>query len=190
MTDSEQQPTADERRFLESQGMKEAEPGRWVSDFQASDPQTREMLDGMNAEEHERLDLLSRSGRVQNEFELEQSGAGGTVSIQQLIADNTPQDDGILSVFVAVKDASTQAFEALDADAIERGLEDAVDAYDQLFPPDYVAIALRKLGVRCRAIELHPDHVYPDQLDSADYPGFRIAVIHFPGAERHWLDKV
>ncbi len=61
--------------------------------------------------------------------------------------------------------------------------------YDEMLPPDVTAVALRKLGVRCKTILANPENTGHEGPDPLDYPGFRAAVMHFPGAKRTWLDR-
>jgi hypothetical protein len=132
-------PTAEDRRFLESQGMVEVEPGRWVGASELH-------LPGMSA-----------------------AAAPG------------------LSIYVAVKPSSAEAFDGLDPEALEAGLERAMDQYPNMMPPDLLAVTLRKLGIKCKAIETDPasSGSGPDPLT---YPGFRAVLVEFPGARRTWLD--
>src|SRR5687767_387422 len=76
------QPPAEDVEFLKSKGMTEIEPGRWVSEWQGSDPDIEEFFDNLGPEGKEQLDLLARAGRVQNEFDQEQSGAGVAANLQ------------------------------------------------------------------------------------------------------------
>lgn len=137
MTSSDK-PTAEDRRFLESQGMVEIEPGRWIGapDFQLPEASATELRG--------------------------------------------------LSVFVAVKASSAGAFEALDAGALEDGMSRAMDQYPNMLPPDLVAVTLRKLDIKCKAVETDPAGT--NEPDPRSHPGFRAALIHFPGARRVWLD--
>jgi hypothetical protein len=74
-TNMSDQPSEDDLRFLKGMGMIEVEPGRWSSGWQGSDPAMQEWFDGLGGAGEEQLDLLMRAERVQNEFDLEQSGA-------------------------------------------------------------------------------------------------------------------
>lgn len=132
-------PTAEDRKFLESQGMVEVEPGRWVGapDFQQPDTNTA----------------------------------------------------GELSVFVAVKPTSADDFSAIDAGVLEDALNRAADQYPNMLAPDLMAVTLRKLGIKCKAIELNPAEAGPEGPDPRSYPGFRAVLIQFPGARRIWLDS-
>lgn len=131
-------PTAEDRRFLESKGMVEVEPGRWIG---APDFQLPESLDA----------------------------------------------PGDVAVFVAVKPSSAEAFETLDPGALEAGLSRSMDQYPNMLPPDLVAVTLRKLDIKCKTIELGTAGA--EEPDPRSYPGFRAALIHFPGARRVWLDS-
>lgn len=134
-------PTAEDRRFLESQGMVEVEPGRWVGapDFQLPD-------------------AISHA-------------------------------PGELSVFVAVKPSSVDDFAALDGAVLEDSLNRAADQYPNMLAPDLMAVTLRKLGIKCKAIELNPAETGPEGPDPRSYPGFRAVLVQFPGARRIWLDS-
>lgn len=92
-----------------------------------------------------------------------------------------------LSVFVAVKPSSEEAFESLDPATLENGLSRAMDQYPNMLPPDLVAVTLRKLDIKCKTIELGT--AGNEEPDPRSYPGFRAALIHFPGARRVWLDS-
>ncbi|HEX9226001.1 MAG TPA: hypothetical protein VF885_05015 [Arthrobacter sp.] len=137
---SNDKPSAEDLRFLESQGMVEVEPGRWVG-----------------------------------APELQLPGAGDT-------------RDG-LSVFVAVKPTSADAFAALDPAVIEDSLNRAADQYPNMLAPDLMAVTLRKLGIKCKAIETNPAEAGPGGPDPRDFPGFLAVLIEFPGARRIWLDS-
>ena len=186
----EQKPTEDELRFLAEMGMTEVEPGRWTSGWQASDPDMQEWLDSQGPEGEERLDLLMRAGRVQNEFDLEQTGAKSAVSVQRIQEGALVQEHGsLMAVFVAVKKTSVEDFEALDSDEIQRKVEEVMAQYDEMLPPDLTAVALRKLGIKCRTILANPENTGPGGPESLGHPGFRAAVMHFPGAKRTWIEQ-
>lgn len=92
-------------------GMTEVEPGRWMSGWQGRGPGMQEWLDDLGSEGEEQLDLLIRAGRVQNEFDLEQSGASGAVNVQRIesgpLANTPPPEQDahgpVLTAFVAVR---------------------------------------------------------------------------------------
>lgn len=185
-----QQPTEDELRFLAEMGMTEVEPGRWSSGWQGSDPDIQEWLDSQGAEGEERLDLLMRAGRVQNEFDLEQTGAETAVSVQRIREEASNEEHGSrMAVFVSVKKTSVEDFEALDSDEIQRKIEEVMAQYDEMLPPDLTAVALRKLGIKCRTILANPENTGPGGQDSLSSPGFRAAIMHFPGAKRTWIEQ-
>lgn len=180
----EQQPTDDELRFMAEMGLTEVEPGRWVSGWQGSDPDIQEWLDSQGSEGQEQLDLLMRVGSVQNEFELDQSGAQSAVSVQRI------QENGsLMAVFVAVKRTSVEDFEALGRGAIQSKVEQVMAHYDEMLPPDLTAVALRKLGIKCKTILANPENTGPEGPDLLDYSGFRAAVMHYPGAKWTWIDS-
>ncbi len=104
----EQQPTGDEQRFMAEMGMTEVEPGRWLSGWQGSDPDIQEWLDSQGSEGEEQLDLVMRAGRVQNEFELEQTGAQSAVSVQHIPNEGLEEHGSLMAVFVAVKKTSVE----------------------------------------------------------------------------------
>lgn len=188
-------PSEEELRFLQEMGMVEVEPGRWVSGGQGSDPETQAMFDGLDGAAKEQLDLMMRAGRVQNEFTLEQSG-GISAASTSVIDDGPPKEapfpkhgEVALAVFVAIKDSSARDFDALDGESIEEALDAVFAKFEVLPPPDAIAIALRQLGVRSRAIHINPHTAGADEgPDPRDNPGYRPALIHFPGAKRFWLD--
>jgi hypothetical protein len=93
------------------------------------------------------------------------------------------------SVFTAIAPSSAAAFDALDADALEAGLERAAGQYPNMLAPDLMAVTLRKLGIKCKAIELDPAEAGPEGPDPRTFPGFRPALIQLPGARRTWLDS-
>ncbi|MFM9431999.1 hypothetical protein [Arthrobacter sp. MP_2.3] len=183
----DQQPTDDEKRFMANMGMTEVEPGRWLSGWEGSDPDIQEWLDSQGDEGQEQLDLAMRAGRVQNEFDLEQTGAQSAVSVQKIPSD-LEEHTSLMAVFVAVKKDSVDDFEALEGDEIQRKVEEVMEQYDEMLPPDLTAVALRKLGIKCKTILTNPENTGPDGPDPLDYPGFRAAVMHFPGAKRIWID--
>jgi hypothetical protein len=193
MSDKDQ-PTEEKLRFIKEMGMTEVEPGRWSTGWQGSDPDMQEWIDNLGGAGEEQLDLLIRAGRVQNEFDLEQGGAASASSVQLIsqgpLADSPPLEHGevALAVFVAIKESSCEEFDALDGETIESGLDDVFEQYETLPPPDGIAAALRKLGVRSKSIYLDPHTCGAERPDPRDYPGFRAALIHFPGARRIWLD--
>jgi hypothetical protein len=184
----ENQPTDEDLRFMADMGMTEVEPGRWVSGWQGSDPDIQEWIDSQGPQDQEQLDLLMRAGRVQNEFDLEQTGAQSAVSVQHIPSDTIEEHATLMPVFVAVKKTSAAAFDALEEDEIQRKVEEVMAQYDEMLPPDLTAVALRKLGIKCKTILTNPENVGPEGPDPSGYPGFRAAVMHFPGAKRTWID--
>jgi hypothetical protein len=185
---SSNQPTEDERRFLESQGLREVEPGRWLSDFEASDPETQHLADNMSAADREYIDLVMRAGRVTTEFDMEQSGEDSAVHVQTLSPDHEEHAEVGLAVFVAVRPDSAEAFDALDGETVEDGLNDMLDRFEVMPPPDALAATLRRLGIKCKTVEENPHYTGPEGPDRRFYAGFRLAVMHFPGGQRYWLD--
>ncbi|MCO4263759.1 hypothetical protein NG697_12640 [Pseudarthrobacter sp. MDT3-26] len=190
------QPTEEELRFLKEMGMTEVEPGRWSSAWQGSGPGMQEWLDDLGDEGEEQLDLLMRAGRVENEFKMEQGGAGATASVQRIttgplvdaqpLEDHTPVD---LAVFAAIRDSSTYDLDDLKGDDIEATLDQVREEYPLLTPADAIAVALRKLGIKSKAIRIDAHTAGPDEgPNPRDYPGFRAVLLHFPGARRIWLD--
>lgn len=67
-------------------------------------------------------------------------------------------------------------------------VEETMAQYDEMLPPDLIAVALRKLGIRCKTILDNPESTGPEGPNPLDYPGFRAAVMHFPGSKRAWID--
>lgn len=132
-------PTAEDRQFLEAQGMVEIEPGRRVG-----------------------------------APELHLPGGGDSLAT--------------LSVFVAVKPTSAEAFTALAPQVLEDALNRAADQYPNMLAPDLMAVSLRKLGIKCKAIEVNPATAGPEGPDTRSYQGFLGALIEFPGARRTWLE--
>lgn len=178
-------------------GMTEVEPGRWVSGWQGSDQATQELFDSLGWEGKEQLDLLARAGRVQNEFDREQSGAAVGSSVQLINEGSLADAAGApeehfqveLAVFVAVKESSANDLDALKGDTIEVAFDEAFMKYPTLPPSDAIAVALRKLGIKAKTIDIDAHTAGPDEgPDPRDYPGFRTVLIHFPGALRMWMD--
>lgn len=193
---AKKQPTEEELRFLQEMGMTEVEPGRWSSAWQGSDPGMQEWLDDLGSEGEEQLDLLVRAGRAENEFKMDQTGTDAVVSVQRItagpLADAPPLEEHgevALAVFVGIRESSAERLDALDAESIDAALEEVFENYETLPPPDAVAVALRKLGIKGKAININPHTVGPyEGPDPRDYPGFRAVLMHFPGAKRIWLD--
>jgi hypothetical protein len=189
------QPTEEELRFLKEMGMTEVEPGRWSSGWQGSDPGMQGWLDDLGGEGEEQLDLLMRAGRVENEVKMEQTGAGAVASVQRItsgpLADAPPFEDHTpvdLAVFVAVRDSSAYDLDELRGDTIETTLGQVREEYPALTPADAIAVALRKLGIKSKAIRIDAHTAGPDEgPNPRDYPGFRAVLLHFPGAKRIWL---
>lgn len=190
------QPTEEELRFLKEMGMTEVEPGRWSSGWQGSDSGMQGWLDDLGDEGEEQLDLLMRAGRVENEFKMEQGGAGAMASVQRIttgpLADAPPlgeHGEVALAVFVGIRESSVYDFDALKGDTIEETLDQVREEYPALTPSDAIAVALRKLGIKSKAIRIDAHTAGPDEgPDPRDYPGFRAALLHFPGAQKIWLD--
>ncbi|WP_157359195.1 hypothetical protein [Arthrobacter sp. Soil782] len=178
--------------------MTEVEPGRWSSGWQGSDPDMDSWFEELGSEGQEQLDLLTRAGRVQNEFDMEQSSSGAAVSVQNItegpLADTPPFDDGEhtqveLAVFVAIKESSVKDFDSITGDTIEATLNRVRKEYPLLSPSDAIAVALRKLGIKSKAIHIDAHTAGPDEgPDPRDYPGFRAVLMHFSGGQRFWLD--
>lgn len=188
-------PSDEDLRFLNEMGMVEVEPGRWVSGWQGSDPEMQAHIDRLDDAGKEQLDLLMRAGRVQNEFDLEHTGGTSAASIQFIdegpLLDQYPSEHRQvdLAVFVAIKDTSAQDFDALEGSSIEGALDAVLEQFEMLPPPDAIATALRKLGIRSKAIQINAHTAAPNEgPDARDYPGYRPALIHFPEAKRFWLD--
>jgi hypothetical protein len=192
------QPTEEELRFLKEMGMTEVEPGRWSSAWQGSGPGMENWFEDLGSEGQEQLDLLMRAGRVQNEFDVEQSDGSAAANVQLItegpLADTPPFDDEEhtqveLAVFVGIKESSAHEFDALRGDTIETTLDQVREEYPMLTPADAIAVALRKLGVKSKAIRIDAHTAGPDDgPDPRDYPGFRAVLLHFPSAKKIWLD--
>lgn len=190
------QPTEQELQFLAEMGMTEVEPGKWSSGWQGGNAGMQEWLDDLGSEGEEQLDLLMRAGRIQNEFDLEQTGGQSAVSVQRigsgpLAATPPPGQDGhgsVLTAFVAVRYDAQEAFEALDGKTIETAFDEMFEKYETMQPQDALAAALRSLGVKCKTIKLDAMTAGPEGPDPLDYPGFRAAVVHIEGGIRNWID--
>ena len=191
------QPTEEELRFLKGMGMTEVEPGRWSSDWQGSDGNTQKWFDDLGPQGEEQLDLLIRAGRVQNEFDLEQSGAGAAAKVQHItdgpLADFVPSTQGAgfapLEVFTAIKASSVDDFHALDPETIDAALIEMFEKYETLLPPDGIAATLRTLGIKCKAVHVNPTTAGPEEPYPHDYPGYRLVLMHFPGAQKFWWSE-
>lgn len=193
-----ERPTEEELKFLAEMGMTEVEPGRWVSGWQASDPGMQDWFDNLGSEGEEQLDLLMRAGRVQNEFDLEQTGAASAANVQIInsgpLATTPPpveaeQEHGaVLTAFVAVRHDAQEAFDALDGKAIEGAFDQMYEKYETMQPQDALAAALRSLGIKCKTINLDAMTAGPEGPDPRDYPGFRGALVHIVGGIRRWID--
>lgn len=189
-------PTEQELQALAAMGMTEVEPGRWASGWQGSGPGMQEWLDDLGSEGEEQLDLLIRAGRVQNEFDLEQSGASGAVNVQRIesgpLVDAPPLEHdahgSVLTAFVAVRRDFQEAFDALDGEALEAAFDEMFEKYETMPPWDALASALRSLGIKCKTINLNAMTAGVDRPDPIDYPGFRAAVVHIDGGIRRWID--
>lgn len=176
--------------------MTEVEPGRWVSGWQGSDPGVQEWFDNLGSEGEEQLDLLMRAGRVQNEFDMERSGATSAATVQLINAgplSTTPppveeQHGAVLTAFVAIRNDAQEAFEALDGKAIEDAFDEMFEKYETMQPQDALAAALRSLGIKCKTINLDAMTAGSEGPDPCDYPGFRGAVVHIEGGIRRWID--
>lgn len=192
------QPTEEELRFLKEMGMTEVEPGRWSSGWQGEGPGMQSWLDDLGSEGEEQLDLLMRAGRVQNEFDMEKNGGAAASSVQLItegpLADRPPFDEEEhtqveLAVFVAIRESSAAEFDDLDSDLIHSGLHEVRESYPLLTPSDAIAVALRKLGIKSKAIRIDAHAAGPDEgPDPRDYPGFHAVLLHFPGGRKIWLD--
>lgn len=190
------QPTEEELKFLADMGMTEVEPGRWVSGWQGSSPGMQEWLDDLGSEGEEQLDLLMRAGRVQNEFDMEQTGASSSANVQMissgpLATTPPPVEEGhgpVLTAFVAIRNDAQEAFDALDGKAIEDAFDQMYEKYETMQPQDALAAALRSLGIKCKTINLDAMTAGPEGPDPSDYPGFRGAVVHIEGGIRRWID--
>lgn len=186
-------PTEEELKFLAEMGMTEVEPGRWISGWQGSGPGMQDWLDELGPEGEEQLDLLIRAGRVQNDFDMERTGAP-TASNVQLIGEGPfatppPGEHGpVLTAFVAIRHDAQEAFDALDGGAIEAAFDEMFTRYETMPPQDALAAALRSLGIKCKTINLDAMTAGPEGPDPLDYPGFRAAVVHIAGGIRRWID--
>ncbi|GAA4034269.1 hypothetical protein GCM10023063_17800 [Arthrobacter methylotrophus] len=188
----DKRPSDEDLQFLAEMGMTEVEPGRWVSGWQAGDPGTQEWFDSIGTEGQEQLDLLMRAGRVQNEFDMEQTGSDTAASVQMItegpLATTPPGHNSVLTAFVAVRRDAQEAFDALDGKAIETAFDEMFEKYETMLPQDALAAALRSLGVKCKTINLDAMTAGPEGPDPRDYPGFRAAVVHIEGGIRNWID--
>lgn len=192
------QPTEEELRFLKEMGMTEVEPGRWSSGWQGSEPGMQGWLDDLGSEGEEQLDLLTRAGRVQKEFDMERNSGAAASSVQLItegpLADLPPCDEEEhsqveLAVFVAIRESSTAEFDDLKGDLIENTLREVRESYPGLTPSDAIAVALRKLGIKSKAIRVDAHTAGPDEgPDPRDYPGFHAVLLHFPGGRKIWLE--
>jgi hypothetical protein len=188
-------PADEELKFLAEMGMTEVEPGRWVSGWQGSGPEMQGWLDDLGSEGEEQLDLLMRAGRVQNEFDMERTGAASASSVQMIsdgpLARTTPAEFAhgpVMTAFVAVRHDAQEAFEALDGNAVEAAFDEMLEKYETMKPQDALAAGLRSLGVKCKTINLDAMTAGPEGPDPRDYPGFRAAVVHIEGGIRRWID--
>jgi hypothetical protein len=192
------QPTEEELRFLKEMGMTEVEPGRWSSGWQGSEPGIQGWLDDLGSEGEDQLDLLVGAGRVQNDFDMERNSGPAAASVQLItegpLADQPPFDDEDhteveLAVFVGIRESSTADFDDLEGDTIEATLHEVRESYPGLTPSDAIAVALRKLGIKSKAIRIDAHTAGPDEgPDPRDYPGFHGVLLHFPGGRKIWLD--
>lgn len=130
---------------------------------------------------------MAAGNRVQNEFELEQSG-GGTTATMQLLEPGLGTWPG-MDVFVGIRKDCTDAFEALTPSVVADKADDVMDLFENLLPPDILAAALRKLGVKAKAIQANPKHLEDWGSVRASAPGFRIAVVRVPDFAWEWLDR-
>lgn len=132
------QPTDEGLRFLKETGMTEVKPGHWSSGWQGSDPGMQEWFDNLGGAGEEQLDLLMRAGRVQNEFDMEQTGGAAASNVQLItdgpLADSPPLEhkQAALAVFVGIKESSAQDFDDLDGEAIESALESIFEKFEAL----------------------------------------------------------
>ena len=191
-------PTEEEMKFLAEMGMTEVEPGRWASGWQGSGPGMQEWLDDLGSEGEEQLDLLMRAGRVQNEFDMERSGASSAASVQMInsgpLATTPPpveeeeEHSQVLTAFVAIRNDAQEAFDALDGKAIEDTFDEMYEKYETMRPQDALAAALRSLGIKCKTINLDAMTAGPEGPDPRDYPGFRGALVHIEGGIKRWVD--
>jgi hypothetical protein len=158
----------------------------------------QDWLDNLGSEGEEQLDLLMRAGRVQNEFDMEQTGATSAASAQMIssgpLATTPPpvEDEGqhgaVLTAFVAVRHDAQEAFDALDGKAIEDAFDQMYEKYETMQPQDALAAALRSLGIKCKTLNLDAMTAGPEGPDPRDYPGFRGALVHIEGGIRRWID--
>ncbi|MDJ0459916.1 hypothetical protein PUN71_022165 [Arthrobacter sp. NQ7] len=193
-----ERPTEEELKFLAEMGMTEVEPGRWVSGWQGSDPGMQDWFDNLGSEGEEQLDLLMRAGRVQNEFDMEQTGDTSAANVQMISSgplattpppvENEGQHGAVLTAFVAVRHDAQEAFDALDGKAIEDAFDQMYEKYETMQPQDALAAALRSLGIKCKTINLDAMTAGPEGPDPRDYPGFRGALVHIEGGIRRWID--
>lgn len=181
-----EEPTEAEKQFLAEMGLTEVEPGRWSTGWEADGPAAQAFLDGLTEADIEQLDLMAAANRVQNEFDLEQSGAGTTASMQ--LIGPSPNASHRMPVFVGIREDFVGAFEALKLSALESKADEVLDLFDGLMPPDILATALRKLGVKAKAIQDNPRQSEDWSSVAGSLPGFRIAVVYVPEYDWVWID--
>ncbi|MGV0109027.1 hypothetical protein [Arthrobacter sp. CP30] len=179
MNGTEQQPTKDDRRFLREMGMTEVEPGRWVGAPEANSPGARAFLDDIRPEEQEQLALLMCAGRVQNKFALERgdgfaatvhSIAEGTLLHSALSAEDFEHSHVDLAVFIAIEASSAESVDEVGGDTIERVLDEVAASYPLVPRADAIAVALRKLGIKSKAIHIDAHTAGPGEgPDPRDY---------------------
>lgn len=102
---------------------------------------------------------------------MEQSGSGAAASVQMItedtLADTPPLDEHSqvdLAVFVAVRESSAYDFDALTGDTIEAMFDQIREEYAALTPSDAIAVALRKLGIKGKAIRIDAHTAGPDEV--------------------------
>lgn len=173
-------PSGEDLQALQEIGMTELEPGRWTGPWQGSDEDMHRLARiGPSASE---LNAALKAGQSANEEMMAEYGAHVSVAMQTLPPGYAAEPIQLL-VYAQIVDSFSGSLDSLDPELIAESAERAMNQHPDLSPPDTLAVGLRRLGIKCRAEHLHPDHGVPPE----HRPGFRAALFDLYGGEHSWV---
>lgn len=151
----EHEITAEDRAFLEAQGMREVEPGRWVSAWQDQDG--REVAPPADARQ---LEQLMSQGRQMASLDAELSdGAGAwaqTVEPEQPAEPHHVHETSTVFAVLGIRAGELETLRGIDNTTFQQAVDEFVSARPFLTVDDALRAVLRRFGVRAKLI---PGHV-------------------------------
>lgn len=160
---ADEEITQEERAQLEAQGFREAEPGRWMSDWQDMDGNHVALPNSPY------LQSVMNVGREMSSLDAELGGDGAYVQSLDMERLEEASQPPITTV-LAIRDDHLDAFRTLDNEAFQTAFDEFTENRPFLTLDDALRAVLRSFGVRAKAV---PDHHGEDHHQ----PGWRMVMV-------------